>query len=150
MVFWIFVIIGVIGAVVFGVCCHNSDYRKDSWIVYETGATIGGITCVIALVVVVSMLIVICLNHASAIGKEAGLAEKHKAITYKLESGACVDEFGLLSKEIMDEVQEYNVDVAKGKALQNSFWMGILFPDIYDDLKLIEYDAYAWKQEVLK
>ena len=150
MVFWIFVIIGVISAVVFGVCCHNSDCLKKSWIVYETGAAIGGITGAIALVVVVCMLIVICLNHAGAAGEEAGLAEKHKAITYKLESGACVDEFGLLSKEIVDEVQEYNEDVAEGKALQNSFWMGIFFPDIYDDLKLIEYDAYAGKQEVLK
>ena len=44
-------------------------------------------------------------------------------------------------KELMDQVTEYNVDVQKHKALQRNFWVGIFYPDIWDQFETIPLEV---------
>lgn len=84
-------------------------------------------------------MIVIAANH---IGTDAELEQRkaqYDALTYKLESEFVRDDLGLLNKETIDEVQEWNEDLAYLKIMQRDFWMGIFYPNIYDDLELIDY-----------
>lgn len=75
------------------------------------------------------------------IGREATLAsmkEKYKALVYKAESDFIQDEFGFVNKEIVDEIQNWNTDIAYKKQKQNNFWTGIFVADIYDELEVID------------
>lgn len=37
----------------------------------------------------------------------------------------------------MDEIREWNEDLAYRKAIQRNFWVGIYYPNIYDNLEFI-------------
>lgn len=40
-------------------------------------------------------------------------------------------------KELYDQITQYNSRVASGKAMQRDPWVGVLFPNIYDNFELI-------------
>lgn len=69
--------------------------------------------------------------------------ERYKAITYKIESNACRDEFGLLNKEVIDEIQEWNEDITLKKNAAHDFWIGIYNPDAFDQFDTIDYEEYG-------
>ena len=86
--------------------------------------------------------LILLLTKTNVTATRQANAEKYKALTYKLESEACRDQFGLLNKEIIDEVQRWNVKVTYYKTMEDNFWVGIYYPDVYDDLGTIDYEMY--------
>ena len=104
---------------------------------------VGGIIGCIGGVALFIMLIILPLGHLGIDGYVEADKERYKALTYKVESDSCRDEFGLLSKEVIDEIQEWNEAVVKGKTLQRDFWVGIFYPNIYDDFETIDYEKYV-------
>ena len=104
--------------------------KKKSWLKY---------------VLVFGLILLITQTNITAT-RQAN-AEKYKALTYKLENEACRDQFGLLNKEIIDEVQRWNVKVTYYKAMEDNFWVGIYYPDVYGDLGTIDYETYEGGQK---
>lgn len=92
------------------------------------------------------MLIVIICQHCGIDAQLQKWRETYSALNFKLESGACRDEFGLLSKEIIDEIQHWNEDVAYNKRIQRDFWMGIFYPNVFDEFETIDYERYRGKE----
>lgn len=144
MLFWLFVIIGLVGVglIVVGVRDWDSEkhhflWRYDSEIV-GTGITI----IVIAGIAIIISLLCICSSYIGIDAYVAKNQERYEALTYKIESGACRDELGLLSKEVIDEIQEWNEDVKYHQNIQDDFWMGVYYPNIFDQFKTIEYTSY--------
>ena len=144
MLFWIMFVILLIGIrmIVIGNKCweretHRFLYYHDEGIKY-TGVTI----TIISVVIIIFMLIGICEGQITSKANTAKYEETYKALTYKLESGACRDELGLLSKSVIDEIQAWNEDVVSRQKMQNNFWVGIFYPDIYDNFKTIDYTHY--------
>lgn len=136
MIFWIFVILTVVGIVGGTVAC---EYDFDALSIF------GWIVGVISGIVAVIMLIVIVFTHCGADAQVELWKEQYKALTYKLESDACRDEFGLLNKEIIDEIQDWNQDVVYNKHIQKDFWMGIFYPNVFDEFETIDYERYQSK-----
>lgn len=136
MIFWIFAILMVLG-IIGGTFASEYDFEGLSILSWIAGV-ISGIVAVI-------MLIVIIGNHCTAGAQVELWREQYKALTYKLESGACRDEFGLLSKEIIDEIQDWNQDVVYNKRIQKDFWMGIFYPNVFDEFETIDYERYQSK-----
>lgn len=144
MIFWISLILLVTGV---AALIANAIGESVSWkyensslcvcaLIFGTLASIfGGF-----LVLILGFVLVVNLTTATAT-KQANV-EKYKALTYKLESEACRDQFGLLNKEIIDEVQRWNVKVTYYKAMEDNFWVGIYYPDVYGDLGTIDYEMY--------
>lgn len=95
------------------------------------------------------MLVFIAAFHVGSPAEKVRLAEKQRALEYKLESGACRDELGLLNKEVIDEIQGWNESVSKNKILQRDFWIGIFIPNIYDDFETIDYEGFVGKDAVI-
>ena len=144
MLFWLFVIAVVVGIgfIVIG----NYDWdREKHYFLYKNDcdiAIIGGWMTGISGVILVIMLAILCCNHISINNRIDANKELYKAIGYKITSGACRDEFGLLSKEVIDEVQEWNKDVIYYQTVQDDFWIGIFYPNVFDQFETIDYERY--------
>lgn len=153
MVFWIVLILMVLGIALIVAVSKIGDkysYQKEDnnkiveCLYYHDEPFIftGGAIAVISGIVAFIMLIIIISAHCGINAQVQSWRETYTALTYKLESGACRDEFGLLSKEIIDEVQNWNEDVVYNQNIQRDFWVGIFFPNVFDEFETIDYQRY--------
>lgn len=157
MLFGVFVILAIVFSVV--------GYFYDQWrwnfkkhpkirdFIHETEDWVQPVAVVLAgigIIGSIGSLLAMIGMHTDAMAQKAKLNETYTAIEYKITSGACRDELGLLTKEVIDEAQEYNETISYNKTIQNSFWLGIYIPDIYNDFELIDYTQYNSKQNIIK
>lgn len=144
MWFWLFVIIMVIGICLVVVGNISWNYWKNGFLYYHDGdiSFVGWITSIISGLVALIMLICIICSHTNLEATLEQNREIYDALVYKMESTDCRDEFGFLSKEVIDEVQEWNKDVRYYQSAQNDFWVGIFYPNVYDEFKTIDYESY--------
>ena len=144
--------LGVI-IVVIAIACIDSSRNKSEknkfWeILFNLDAegvfkVIGGVIATLGVIALTVMLIILPINHIGTKASIAGDQERYEALMYKVESGACRDEFGLLNKEVLDEVQDWNEYVVRRKNLQRDFWIGVFYPNIYDQFETIDYEKYG-------
>lgn len=110
------------------VISHHFD-RKN----YITSSEIGYVISIVGLLaIVVAGLIAIVVNF-NANGTMARYKQKYESITYQIENSVG-------QKEVYEEVQEWNECIAEGKAMQDDYWFGVFYPDIYDEFELIEVE----------
>ena len=127
MLFWLFIILIVVGIVLYKV--FDFEILGELIIGFATLATI------ISLVVIVG-------EYSTMDAYLEQNREEYKAITYKMKSNACRDEFGLLNKEVIDEIQEWNKDVRFYQDIQDNFWLGIYYPNVFDEFETIDYERF--------
>lgn len=144
MILWLSVIIFAVGVVILignrigESLSYEYEYSSVSGFILSFGVVISFISVVWFLVAGLILL----LTKTNVTATRQANAEKYKALTYKLESEACRDQFGLLNKEIIDEVQRWNVKVTYYKAMEDNFWVGIYYPNVYGNLGTIDYETY--------
>lgn len=144
MWFWIFVIVFAVGVGLIVVGNMDWDYKKNKFLYYndENISFAGWATSIISGIVAFIMLICIICAHTNIEAQLEKNREIYNALTYKMESTTCRDEFGFLSKEVIDEVQEWNKDVRYYQSAQDDFWVGIFIPNVYDEFETIDYETY--------
>lgn len=138
MVFLIFVLAAIVG-----VCCiilgcwmfENTKY-DTSWL-----QGIGWVISVVAAVVAIGCLIAIIANHVSADAHVAENQERYKSLTYQLENDLYDNDNDIGKKALYDEIREWNEDLAYFQAIQDNFWIGIFYPNVYDQFEFIDYGA---------
>ena len=115
---------------------HKVDYEIASrWPEYATwiASVILGIT-----VLVMS----ICIIDAH-VGVEADIAANkqiYTSLVYQYENDVYDDDDDVIGKkQLYDQIQEWNKDLAKYKAIEKDFWVGIFYPNIFDQFEFIEY-----------
>lgn len=144
MLFWLFVIIMVVGIVLYIVGYRYWNSHKHPFL-YKHGDTMcgaGAMISVLSGIVVIIMAIILCCSYINVDAKVAANKERYTALEYKVTSGACRDEFGLLSKEVVDEVQDWNEDIRYNQSTQYDFWIGIFYPNVFDQFETIDYEKY--------
>lgn len=138
MIFWLCLILTTIFALLANLLKEKYEHEELFILSIVTSSAFG----VIALV----LLIIIIAVNVGGTGRHAALKEKYKALTYKARTEEVKDEFGLLSKDYVDEVQEWNVSIASRKKLQRDFWVGIFYPNIYDDIDTIDLSEITYRE----
>lgn len=136
MLFWLFLIffgVGIVLIILDKVVCKYDD----------TLAFIGMILSLFTGVCLIFSFVVFLNTFGCLNANIAKYEERYKAITYKVESDVCRDDFGLLSKEVIDEVQEWNEDITFKKKIAHNFWIGIYNSDAYDKFDIIDYEKYG-------
>ena len=127
------------------------DTRNENKVrkfLYQNNDTIensGWVTVVVSGFIMAIMIIVFVSNYIGINAQVEKTKERYNAITYKVESGACRDEFGLLNKEVIDEIQDWNESITYHKNIQKDFWIGIFIPNVYDQFETIDYTKYGRK-----
>lgn len=129
MLFWLFIILIIVGLLI-----RNISFDFETF--GEILVGLSGFAAFISLIIIIAQYSTIdsCMESNR---------ETYKAITYKVESDACRDEFGLLNKEVLDEVQEWNEDVRFYRNIQDNFWVGIFYPNVFDEFETIDYENFG-------
>lgn len=95
----------------------------------------------IAVVLTLIALLISTIGLASVyIGVDASVAKwetHYESLTYQLENNLYDNDNDIGKKELMDEIREWNEDLAYCKEIQRNFWVGIYYPNIYDNLEFI-------------
>lgn len=159
MLFWLFVIIFIIGILIIllGVYAENNPKFSDAF--YKESRTIktylyhysdsikfaGKSVVMLTTIAIVVMLFIICGKHADIKAQVEADKETYIGINYKVTSEAYRDEFGLLSKEVVDEAQSWNEYIKLNQTLQDNFWVGIFYPNVYDQFETISYEEQISK-----
>ena len=139
MIFWITLITVVVFAVL-------AIVFFDSWD-FEWVSMLSTIFSAIAGIAFVVMLIVVIVNN---VGVEASIeANKqiYESLIYQAENNLYENDNDLGKKELANQIQEWNEDLASGKALQDDFWVGIFYADIYDEFDFIPMTVLDGVQE---
>lgn len=149
MLFWLCLIILIIGIGLIVIGEKDwYDTRNDNKLrrfLYRNDNIIknsGRITIAVSGIIMVIMIIIFACNYIGVKAQVEKNKEQYNAITYKVESGACRDEFGLLNKEVIDEIQDWNESITYYKNLQEDFWAGIFIPNVYEQFETIDYAKY--------
>ena len=164
MLFWLCLIILIMGLGLLGIGSINwyeikynekkkkgkkKEEQKENKLVnffYQNDDVFLGIGSLITLIMGLTVLVMSIILLTNSIGIDAEIEESkeiYKAINYKVESGACRDELGLLNKEVIDEIQEWNKNVVYKQKIQDDFWVGVFYPNVYDQFETIEYEKYG-------
>lgn len=109
---------------------------NDEW---GAGGLVGTIiAAIMGLCILVSGIILVD-SHG---GKDAYIAErnqKYESLVYQMENNVYENDNDLGKKELYNEIREWNEDLAYRQSIQDNFWFGIYYPNIYDQFKFIEY-----------
>lgn len=98
----------------------------------------------LAIIAVTFTLIALLISTAELasvyIGADASVAKwetQYESLTYQLENNLYDNDNDIGKKELMDEIREWNEDLAYCKKIQRNFWVGIYYPNVYDNLEFI-------------
>ena len=139
MIFWITLIAVVVFAVL-------AIVFFDSWD-FEWVSMLSTIFFTIAGIVLVVMLIVVIVNNVGAEASIEANKQRYESLIYQAENNLYENDNDLGKKELVNQIQEWNEDLAKGKALQDDFWVGIFYADIYDEFDFIPMTVFDGVQE---
>lgn len=112
----------------------KDSYDYDGW---KITSLLGSMTTTAAIIV---MTIIILVQSLSASGFVASNHQKYDSLMHQVESGMYNNDNEYGKKELANQVQEWNEDLAEGKALQKNFWVGIFYPNVYDEFEFIPLD----------
>ena len=135
MFFWIFLIllaISVFFLVLYYKKWDNYPYNKD-WI-----EVVSMFVSVASALVVLIMSIFVIIANVGVEGKIASNEQRYESLVYQVENEVYENDNDLGKYDLYNQVREWNEDLAEGKAMQNDFWFGIFYPDIFDEFEFIE------------
>lgn len=124
MLFWIFVILIVIGVIVI---CK-----------FEEIDFVGAIITSIGIFGFLVSLVALTINYAGIDGKVERLQTRYETLVYQYENDIYDNDNDLGKRDLMEDIREWNEDISAKQANQHDFWIGIFIPDIYDKFEYIE------------
>lgn len=146
MLFWLVVILTVVGIVLWVLGNKRWEYNSFMWKYDEAFSVTGMLFTIAGALTSIIMIIIIICSHCGKSGFIAQNQARYDALIFKLENTDCRDEFGLLNKEVIDEVQDWNEDVSYCQAIQEDFWLGIFHPNIFDEFESIDLNRFQISQ----
>lgn len=132
MLFFIFVAILIIGIIL--LIAYDNDCMIGEWCLY-----LGSIVTLTGVLSVVISIIILCCSYIGLDGKIAANQARYESLTYQYENDIYDNDNDLGKKELMSEIQDWNEDLALARENQDDFWVGIYYPDIFDQFEFIEY-----------
>lgn len=114
---------------------------RDKWsTLLELTFAVSVVMAIIAWIAAIILCFAAIDTVVGAKGKLAAKQEIYNALVYQLENNVYDNDNDIGKRDLYEQITEWNSDLARGKEMQHDFWYGILYPDIYDNLKFIELD----------
>lgn len=130
------IVLGVlITGIVFLVLYNNDVLHSNAW---ENAGV--AITFVGAIALVVT-LTVFGFGHLGQDGYVAENKQRYETIIYQYKNNMYDNDNDLGKKELMNQIQDWNEDLAWYRANQQDFWIGIFIPNIFDQFEFIDLEG---------
>ena len=130
MIFWITLIVFA-GAVIGAILLEN---LADEW---GVGTLVTEITAVISGITLLIMLIVLMCAYIGIDAQKATMSTTYESLVTQYENEYYENDNDVGKKELVKEIQEWNETITYRKIIQRNTWIGIFYPNIYDDYELI-------------
>lgn len=130
MLFWLFVILLVIGVAIVKI--------TDEHIYNETLFGLGAMLTVINSLCVSISVFILIFSHIGLDAKIERRNARYESLVYQYENNIYENDNDLGKKELMDDIQEWNEGLSYRKKIQDDFWLGIYYPNIYDQFEKID------------
>ena len=88
----------------------------------------------LSFLVSVIMLVVIIVNNTNV---DAYVAE-NEMLVYQYENDIYDNDNDLGKRDLMEDIQKWNEDLAYRRKAQDDFWVGIFYPNVHDQFEFIE------------
>ena len=92
----------------------------------------------ISLVVSIVMLVVIIVKNTNVDAYVAENQMRYEMLVYQYENDIYDNDNDLGKRDLMEDIQEWNEDLAYYRKAQDDFWVGIFHPNVYDQFEFIE------------
>ena len=128
MIFWLV----VLSIVVFlGMAVYVEKRFHDYSLPFLMIASVGFIVAII-------MLIVIIVKNTNVDAYVAENQMRYEMLVYQYENNLYDNDNDLGKRDLMEDIQEWNEDLAYHRKAQDDFWVGIFYPNVYDQFEFIE------------
>lgn len=131
MLFWIFVGIFVVALVMVIVC-----YYLDC----DVGVGLTEILTVISGIAIVVSIAIMSNRYIHADADVAKYQKRYESLTYQYENDFYNNDNDVGKYELVSQIEYWNTDLAYRKTIQRDFWLGIYYPNIYDQFEFIKLD----------
>ena len=108
------------------------------WDEFSGWTLFSSILSVVFVITILVMTVFVIDAHVGLDAKVASNQQIYDSLVYQLENDLYNNDNDLGKKELYNQIQEWNKDLAYRKHIQNDLWNGIFYPDIYDQLEYIE------------
>lgn len=99
-------------------------------------------------IAVTLILLIICaaipaffVNQCAA-SSTAKYRIQYETLVYQLENGAYENVVEYSRKDLMNDIYDYNSHVESGRILSKNPWIGVYYPEDWDNLPLIRLEDY--------
>lgn len=137
MLFWIFATICAFSAIAY-FWNESRHWEKQSYPL-EVISFILMWVCGIA---TVACLVIMCDSYIGTDAKIERFNATYESLVYQYENKVFDnddDEIG--KKELYNQIQDWNESIAYKQTIQDNLWIGIFYPNVFDQFKLIEYEG---------
>lgn len=129
MLFWMFVILTVVLIVLAAIGTIHDIFSLDLW---------GGTLAFFSLIVTVIMLVCVILGNVNTDAQIAKYNARYDMLVRQYENDIYENDNDLGKRELIEDIQAWNEDLAYNQEVQDSFWTGIFYANIYDQFEFIE------------
>lgn len=134
MLFWVLLAI-TLACIVIVIIMISKGFDFDDHFGIEVGASI---IIIPLLITVLTMAGNIIYTNVMEDSYTAEMEQRYKILTYQLENDMYDNNNEYGKKALYDQVQAWNEDLARGKILQDNFWIGIFYYHVYEQFDFIE------------
>ena len=128
MIFWLVLLLIV---VCLGLGVYVEKRFGDYSVPFLMIASIGFIVAII-------MLIVIIFKNTNVDAYVAENQMRYEMLVYQYENDIYDNDNDLGKRDLMEDIQEWNENLAYYRKAQDDFWVGIFHPNVYDQFEFIE------------
>ena len=131
MLFWMTIIVVILGLILSEILL-----KHDSEISCIISAVISGLA-VFALLI---EIVVLSANYIGVDGYVQRMNARHDMLVYQYENDIYDNDNDLGKRELIEDIQDWNEDLASRRENQDNAWIGIFIPDIYDQFEPIKLE----------
>lgn len=125
-----------IAALVIGIVLFKKGDKYDCSI----AECMGFIVWVLAASFLVIEGYIFFVNHINVNGYVSQMNTRYETLVYQYKNNVYDNDNDLGKRDLITDIQEWNEDLAYRKVAQNDIWIGIFYPNIYDQFKFIELE----------
>lgn len=96
------------------------------------------VIAIIGFIVAIIMLMVIIVENTNVDAYIAENQMRYDMLVYQYENDIYDNDNDLGKRDLMEDIQEWNEDLAYYREAQDDFWVGIFHPNVYDQFEFIE------------